>query len=145
MILSKQSLFSDDQAVTATTVSTNVIDLGVRGTPFGAVAPLHADRGLGCPIPVLIQVTEAFNTLTSLSIDVEVSDAAAMTNSTVVASETILLADLKAGKKTFLQVLPSGLNKRYLGLRYTVTGTPPTTGKITAGVSMGNQTNVTGA
>ena len=64
MILSAQQLFSDDQAITATAVSTNVIDLGVAGTPYGAVAALNQDVGKGAGVPVLIQVTEDFDNLT---------------------------------------------------------------------------------
>lgn len=145
MILSANQLFSDDQAITATAVSTNVIDLGVAGTPYDAAAALNQDVGKGAGVPVLIQVTEAFNNLTSLTITIETSDAAALTSSTVLSSEVIALADLVAGKQTFTQVLPNGVTGRYLGVRYTVTGTAPTTGKVTAGISMGNQTNVTGA
>lgn len=145
MIFSAQQIFSDDQAITATAISTNVIDLGVPGTPFGAVAPLNQDVGKGASVPILIQVTDDFNTLTSLTVTVEVSAAAGLTSPVVLATEVILLADLVAGKQTFMQVLPNGADLRYLGVRYTVTGTPPTLGNITAGVSMGNQTNVTGA
>lgn len=145
MIFSAQQIFSDDQAITATTVSTNVIDTGARGTPYDAAAALNGDIGKGASIPILIQVTEAFNNLTSLQVTVEVSAAAALTSSTVLATETILLADLVAGKQTHLQVLPNGATGRYLGVRYTVTGTAPTTGKVTAGITAGNQTNVHGA
>lgn len=145
MIFSAQQLFSDDQAVTATAISENVIDLGVAGTPYDAAAALNQDVGKGTPIPILIQVTSAFNTLTSLTVTVEVSAAAGLTSPVVLAEETILLADLIAGKQTFMQVLPNGADLRYLGVRYTVNGTDPTVGNITAGVTMGNQTNVTGA
>jgi hypothetical protein len=145
MILSNEQLFSDDQAITATAISTNVIDLGAPGTPYGAAAPLNQDIGKGGMVPVLVQVTEAFDALTSLTITVEVSDAAGLTSPVVLATETILLADLVAGKQMFNQVLPNGADKRYLGVRYTVTGTAPTVGKITAGITMGNQTNLTGA
>lgn len=145
MILSAQQLFSDDQAVTVTAISENVIDLGVAGTPFGAVAALNNDKGKGTKVPVLIQVTEDFATLTSLTITVEVSAAAGLTSPKVLATETILVADLVAGKQTHMQVLPDGADLRYLGVRYTVTGTTATAGAITAGISMGNQTNVTGA
>jgi hypothetical protein len=145
MILSAEQLFSDDQAVTATAISENVIDLGVAGTPYGAVAPLNQDVGKGTPIPILIQVTSAFNTLTSLTVTIESSAAAGLTSPTVLATEVILLADLIAGKQTFCQVVPNGADARYLGVRYTVIGTNPTLGNITAGISMGNQTNVTGA
>lgn len=143
MILSAQQLFSDDQAITATAVSTNVIDLGVAGTPYGAVASLNQDVGKGNPVYILIQVTEDFDALTSLAVTIEVGSAETLGD--VRATETIVLANLKAGKQTCVQVLPNCIDKRYLGVRYTVTGTPPTVGKITAGISMGNQTNITGA
>jgi len=145
MILSAQQLFSDDQAVTATAISTNVIDLGVAGTPYGAVAPLNNDKGKGAAVPVLIQVTEDFATLTSLTVTLEVSAAAGLTSPKVLATETILVADLVAGKQTYMQCLPNGVDMRYLGVRYTVTGSDATAGAITAGISMGNQTNTTGA
>lgn len=145
MILSAQQLFSDDQAVTATAISENVIDLGAAGTPFDAAAALNQDVGKGTPIPILIQVTTAFATLTSLTITVESSAAAGLTSPTVLATEVVLVADLVAGKQTHMQVLPNGADQRYLGVRYTVTGSNATAGNITSGVSMGNQTNVTGA
>lgn len=145
MIFSAQQIFSDDQAIIATAISENVIDLGVPGTPFDAAAALNQDVGKGASIPVLVQVTSDFNTLTSLTITVEVSAAAGLTSPVVLAEETILLADLVAGKQMFMQVLPNGADLRYLGVRYTVTGTDPTLGNITAGITMGNQTNVTGA
>lgn len=145
MILSAQQLFSDDQAVTATAVSTNVIDLGVAGTPYGTVAALNQDVGKGNPVPVLIQVTDDFATLTSLTITLETSANSDLSSSTVLASETVAAADLVAGKQTFMQCLPNGADQRYLGVRYTVGGSNATAGTITAGISMGNQTNVTGA
>lgn len=143
MIFSAQQIFSDDQAITGTARSTNVIDLGTPGTPYGAVASLNQDVGKGNKIPVLIQVTEDFNTLTSLQIAIEVGDTDALGD--VVLSQTILLADLVAGKQTCVEVLPNCIDKRYLGVRYTVVGTNPTEGTITAGITMGNQTNITGA
>ena len=145
MILSAQQIFSDDQAIIATAISENVIDLGVPGTPYRAAAALNADIGKGNPVPILIQVTSVFNTLTSLTITLENSAAAALTSPVVLATESILLADLVAGKQTFLQYLPNGATLRYLGVRYTVVGSDPTLGNITAGISMGNQTNLTGA
>lgn len=143
MILSAQQLFSDDQAITATAVSTNVIDLGVAGTPYGAVAALNQDVGKGAGVPVLIQVTEAFNNLTTLTIAIETGATTSL--GTVVISKAVPLASLTAGYQFPVQVLPNEITGRYLGVRYTVTGTAPTTGQVTAGISMGNQTNVTGA
>ena len=145
MILSAQQLLSNDQAITATALSTNVIDLGVPGTPHGAVAPLNMDIGKGNPVPVLIQVTEDFATLTSLTVTLEVSANEDMSSSKVVNTQTILAADLVAGKQTFMQCLPNGVDDQYLAVRYTVAGSNATAGKIMAGISMGNQTNITGA
>lgn len=143
MILSSQLLFSDDQAITATALSTNVVDLGVAGTPYDAVAALNQDVGKGTKIPILIQVTEDFTNLTSLTIAIETG--AAATLATVVISKSVLAADLVAGYQFPVDVLPNEIDERYLGVRYTVVGTAPDAGKITAGISMGNQTNVTGA
>ena len=143
MILSAQQLFSDGQAIIATAVSTNVIDLGVPGTPFGAVAPLNQDVGKGNKVPVLVQVTEDFNNMTSVSIAIETGATTAL--GTTVISKVVPLADLVVGYQFPVEVLPNEITERYLGIEYVVTGTPPTLGKVTAGITMGNQTNVTGA
>lgn len=143
MIFSAQQLFSDDQAITASADSTNVIDLGVRATPFGAVAALTGDIGKGTMIPLLAQVTEAFNTLTTL--EIKVSTGATTALGTTILSQTIALADLLVGKQLSFCVLPKDITERYLGIEYVVVGTAPTVGKITAGITMGNQTNITGA
>lgn len=142
MIFSAEQLFSDDQAVTATAISENVIDLGIAGTPYAAVAPINQDVGKGTPVCVLIQVTEDFASNTDLTVTVEVGATTALGD--VRATEVILVADLVAGKSTFLQYLPNGIDERYLGVRYTVGGSNATTGAITAGITMGNQTNFTG-
>lgn len=133
MLLDKQTEFSNAQAITATAVSENVIDLGVT-----------KDLGPGVPIPVNIQVVEAFNNLTSLAIALQVDDNAAMSTPKVVQTTTVALADLVVGKRIPPMYIPEGVDERYCTLNYTVTGTAPTTGKITAGVSMGNQTNIHG-
>lgn len=142
MILSLEQLFSDKQAITATAISTNVVDTGIRGTPHGAVGPLTGDKGKGNSVPLLVQVTEDFNNLTDLTINVETGATTAL--GTVVCSQNILLADAVAGKQFCIDELPNGVSERYLGIRYTVAGTAPTVGAITAGISAGNQTNVTG-
>lgn len=143
MIFSAQQLFSDDQAITATAVSTNVIDTGVRGTPYDAAAALNGDIAKGNPIPFLAQVTEAFDNLTSLTIAIETGATTSL--GTVIASVTVALADLVAGYQVPFQVLPEQVTERYLGVRYTVTGTAPTAGQITSGIVMGRQTNTHGA
>ena len=143
MILSAQALFSDDQAITASADSTNVVDLGVAGTPYGAAAALNRDVGKGAGIPILVQVTEDFATLTSLTINISTGATTAL--GTTIASQTIAVADLVAGKQMSIVVLPNDISERYLGIEYAVTGSNATAGKITAGITMGVQTNVVGA
>lgn len=143
MIFSAQQLFSDDQAITASADSTNVIDLGVAGTPYDAAAALNRDIGKGAGVPILVQVTEDFDNLTSL--EIKISTGATTALGTTVIAQTVLLADLVAGKQMSIVVLPNDITERYLGIEYVVTGTAPTAGKVTAGITMGVQTNVTGA
>lgn len=141
MILSNELLLSDDQAITASAASTNYLDLGATGTPHGAAAALPRDVGKGEPVPFEVIVTEAFNTLTSLQIDLEVDDNTSFSSATVVQSQTVVLANLTVGYNIPPMYLPQGVSERYVRLNYTVNGTDPTTGKITAGISGGRQTN----
>jgi hypothetical protein len=139
MILSALQEFSVHQAITASADSTNVIDLGVPGTPYGAAAALTQDIGKGAKVPILVQVTEDFNTLTSLTISISTGATTAL--GTKIASQTIALADLVAGKQLAIDVLPNDITERYLGIEYVVAGTNPTLGKVSASIVMGVQTN----
>lgn len=141
MIFDKQSLFSDAQAIIATAGSTNTIDLGATGRAYGSTVDLVRDVGKGVKIPILVQVVEAFTNLTSLKIDVELDSTETFTPDKTITLGTFLLADLVAGFQIPFDVLPKGLNLRYMRLKYTVTGTAPDAGKITAGIVMGVQTN----
>ena len=141
MILSNESLFSNDQAITATAVSTNVIDTGLKGTPTWGNAAFAGDIGKGTPIPLEVIVTEDFATLTSLTVAVETGATDAL--GTVLASQTVELAGLTSGTRINLKVVPEGV-QRFLGLKYTVTGSNATAGKIKAGISHGGGNNVQG-
>lgn len=141
MIFDKTLLLSDAQAITADAASTNVIDLGAAGTVYGAAAALTRDVGKGNKITLLAQVVENFNTLTSLTIKIECDTTDAFSSPKAVAEQVIPLADLKAGKTFSIMYAPPGVDERYMRLYYDVTGTHPTTGKITAGVVAAVQTN----
>lgn len=145
MIFDAQGLFSDSQAITADAGSTNCIDLGATGTPYGGSA-LVRDVGKGCGIPISITVTEAFNNLTSLQISVQTDDNSSFSSAaTRVLTEAIPLASLTLGYQfQGIAYLPEGTNERYVRLYYDVTGTAPSTGKITAGVVAARQTNFVG-
>jgi hypothetical protein len=142
MIFDATELFSSAQAITATAASTNVLDFGAPGTVFGAASALTREMGKGTSIPIAIRVVENFNNLTSLTITYEMAtDAAFTTPVVVVSSPAYTLAQLSTAQVPFLpDVVPTGANLRYHRLKYTVAGTAPTLGKITAGITMGNQT-----
>lgn len=141
MIFDKTLQFSDAQAITATAISTNIVDTLATGTVYGAAAALSKDIGKGNKIPVLIQVVEAFNTLTSLTVDIRFSAAEGMGSPKIVQSQTIPLAELVAGKTISIDCVPPGADLRYMAVNYTVTGTNPTTGRMTAGIVAAVQTN----
>lgn len=135
MIFDRQTLFSDAQAVTATAASTNTIDLG----------PIASGRkrrvGFGEKIPVVIQVVEDFDTLTSLTIAVQESDSASSGFADIATTGAIPVASLKAGYRASIDVIPRNQSKRFLRLNYTVTGTNASAGKVTAGVVLGDNSH----
>lgn len=126
------------QAITATAISTNVLD---ARQPNGA--PTLKDEGIfGQDLWLNVVVVQAFNNLTSLTVTFESDSASTLASAPVVHfSKTIALAGLTAGAAIRVQV-PSDDYKRYLGLRYTVTGTAPTQGSVMAFLSLDPQRNV---
>lgn len=132
MILDKRALLSDQQAVVATANSTDFYDLGAPGKTYDGVQ-LKRNMGKGGYIPMLIQVTQTFDALTSLKLIVQTDDDVAFGTPKEVASVSVVLAELKAGYIAPLDKLPRGIVERYLRFRYEVTGANPTVGKITAG------------
>lgn len=142
MIFDNSLLLSDGQAITADAASTNVIDLGATGTPFGGAA-MTRDIGIGDSVPLSVRVTETFNNLTNIVVQVQTSPDNS-TWTTIQGGATVALASLVAGFQFDVPSrFPEGTKARYVRLYYDITGTAPTTGKITAGVVMARQTNKT--
>lgn len=129
MLFDAKLLMSNAQAITASAASTDIIDRGDT-----------KDVGRAGDIPLVIQVVETFNTLTSLTIDLQTDDSQSFGSARSLYQVVVPLADLKIGYQTPVITLPQK-TKRYLRVNYTVTGTAPTAGKITAGVVAGVQTN----
>jgi hypothetical protein len=144
MIFDRTTQFSLAQAITADAASTDTIDLGATGTPYRQTQ-LVRDIGGGERPFLSIAVVETFNNLTSLNITVQVDDNTAFSSPrTVARSPEYLLAELAVGKTYVLpDHLPRGTNERYVRLFYDITGTAPTTGKITAGIVAGRETAFT--
>lgn len=139
MLIDLQATFSGTTAVdgtktaqgpiTATQISTNVIDVrSVSGLPA------LADEGIdGTDLYLVVKVIQAFNNLTSLTITLESDSTANLATAPVVHySKTILLAALTAGAEVVRVQMPSDDYKRFVGVRYTVTGTAPAAGTVLA-------------
>ena len=142
MIIDKSTLLSDRQAVTSDAASTHIIDLGPAGTPHGGAAMLRRDLGAGEPVPLLVQVVESFDNLTSLTISLQVDDDPGFGSpKTVATNGAVPLAQLTQGYQVALAAVPLGTDERYLRLFFDVTGTAPAAGRITAGLAGGLQTN----
>lgn len=129
MILDKTNEFSDSQAVTATAISTNVIDLN----PDGANPII--DIGSGEPVELIIQVdaTATAAGAATVTASLESSDAPGLTSATVhVTTGPLALSALTGGAEIARFRLPAGDYKRYLGVRYTVGTGPLTAGAFSA-------------
>jgi len=111
------------QAITADAVSTNTIDLGTA-----------RDIGEGSDLYMVFTVVTSFNTLTSLDLEVVISANDNLSSHTVLAETNVLLAGLTAGKQYVVALPPqiASLGLQYLGARYDVNGSNPTTGSILA-------------
>ena len=125
MITDKLLRVSEDQAITTTAFSTDTIDLSVA-----------RDIGEGTALYMNFAVTTALANGTSVKFEVVTSANANLSSPTVIgSSDAITTANLTAGKNVVVRINPdiAGKGKRYLGARYTVSGTY-NAGKITADV-----------
>lgn len=131
MILDKQNTLSEEQAITATADSTNVIDTGAAGMNNGQAVEL------------LAQVEEAFTAAGAATLTVSLvtaTDAAFTSPVTLLTTPAIPKATLVRGYQLPLSYLPANL-LRYFKLVYTVATGPMTAGKINAGIVLARQTN----
>jgi hypothetical protein len=111
---------SDAQALTGTSaiLSTNTIDLG-NTTP-------KRDIGTGTPLRFAVGFDVAMGgTTPAITIEVVQSANADLSSSDVIGSSGSQSA-VAAGKVHEVSVDPGRVTKRYLGLKYTMTGTSPT-------------------
>lgn len=127
-VLDSQVEFSDAQAVTGTTISSNVLDTASTqraGSVSVGPNPL-IDHGLGdVPVWLVVSVNTTFVGGTSLTVTMETADNAGLSvNSQVlIGSATFPLASLTAGTQLLAVPIPSKSYRRYVGPRYTVVGT----------------------
>lgn len=111
-------VFSDDQAMTTSAVSTNVLDWG------SGLEDL--DIAVGEPLYLNVQVADAaLATGTTLTVGIYTHSAAAVGSGTaLMTSEDFVTATLVAGHPLVSMTLPLGSDReQYFGLYYTITGT----------------------
>lgn len=131
MILDMQSTFSGTvasdgtktgQALTATAISTNVMDLRNQATPTLVDEAINQ----GCWLVVIAKTAAAGgDAAKTLTITLESDSTANLATSATVhyTSPAITGATLTAGYVAVRILLPSGDYERYLGVRYTVSAT----------------------
>lgn len=130
MIIDKLLQVSDDQAVTATAPSTDVIDFGQTTPNTGMTDRLH----------MVITVGETVTATGAATVTFTVQDSAnGSAFADVVASAAVSKASLAAGAQV---VIPMPVqHRRYVRLNYTVDTGPLTAGKFSAQVVAGLQLN----
>lgn len=130
MILDANLEFSDAQAVTATAISTNVVDLGP------VTDNTLRDIGTGEPVYLVFSVDTTFTasgaaTLTAALVSDSTANLATSATTHATPLSAIPVASLVAGYTAAVH-LPPGNYEQYLGIQYTVGTGPMTAGKINA-------------
>lgn len=131
MIIDKQLTYSEEQAITTTADSTNVINHG------------QANVNTGEPVELLLQVEDTFTSggATTLTVSLVTSvDEAFTAPVTLVTTAAIAKATLVRGYQLPLSFLPAQV-LQFTKLVYTVATGPFTAGKINAGLVLARQTN----
>ena len=131
MLIDKETLLSDEQAVTATAFSANQYDTG-------GISPTNNRGRQGLRAVFTTSIAALAAGAATVTFEIGEADDAAGTNFRVLASSgPIGKADLTIGSKPFDIPLPD-TNKRFLLARYTVATGPLTAGKFSCALVCGS-------
>lgn len=140
MYVDKQAEFADSQVVTATAISTNVIDLYAGSSVNNTLK----DVGTGQDVYLIVQVDAAVNAAgaATVAFSLESDSTADLATSPTVhfTSAAIGKAVLTAGTTQLAIKIPAGNYERYLGVRFTVATGPLTAGSFSAFLTTDAQT-----
>lgn len=134
MYIDKQLEFSDSQAVTATAISANVVDLVSNSSGKNLVRDIGTGQDVYLVVMTTVAATDADSDAT-LTVTLESDSAAGLNSAAVTHFSTGALAFgsfSPAGSVLAAVKLPKGEYKRYLGVRYTVASGPLTAGQFDA-------------
>jgi len=125
MILDAQNMFSDAQAVTATAVSTNAIDLKAASIDLGMGEDLYL------VVNVDVAMTDSGSDST-IAVALVTDDNAALSTATAVQTIGTFAALSAIGSRLVAKIQPGLTLERYLGVSYTAANGSLTTGSFSA-------------
>ena len=134
MYIDKQAEFSDAQAVTATAISTNVIDLISNASGKNPLRDIGTGQNVYLVVMTQTAATDSGSDAT-LTVDLLSDSTDNLATSPTVHFSTGALAFAAfapAGSLLAAVKLPQGNYERYLGVRYTVASGPLTAGNFDA-------------
>lgn len=128
MLVDAQLELSDSQAVTASAVSTNSIDLGLAGLDVGAGKPLYFV--IGCTVAMTDAGSDSTVTVTIVD-----DDNGALSSAATLQTIGTFAATSAAGTRLYGVLYPDVINQQYLGVNYAVANGNLTTGSFDAFVT----------
>lgn len=133
MYVDKQAEFSDSQAVTATAISTNVMDLVSNTSGKNPIRDIGTGQDVYLVVLTAVAATDTGSDAT-LAVTLESDDNVGLTSATTHFSTGALAfaAYSPAGTVIAAIKLPSGNYERYLGVRFAVGAGPLLTGQFDA-------------
>lgn len=124
MYVDAQNLFSDEQALTATAASTNLIDLGA-----------NRDIGTGENLYIVLVVDVALTDASSdstVAVTIEMDALAAFGSPTTTQTLFTISAVAAVGTKLIARIQPDAVNEQFMRLKYTMANGNLSTGTVTA-------------
>jgi hypothetical protein len=144
MILDAENIFSLRQSLvngTGNLLSTKSIDTGAAGTLAGgynARGSAPHDPGKGTPVEVECQINTSVDSAggaATIEFQLVMADNEELTSNLTVLARTAALAEatlVKEFRPYIAGVIPPGVTKRWLGVRYVIAGEAVTVGTVTA-------------